>query len=570
MEPQTKSCQNCKQEFVIEPEDFVFYEKIKVPPPTFCPECRIIRRFTWRNERTLYHRKCDATGKDIITMFAPDQSLVVYDRDYWWSDKWDQNASGRDYDFSKPFFQQFKELFEKAPLPNLANSNSRNSEYGNHNADMKDCYLVHASYKNEDSAYCYGIVNCKNCIDVYKGLDFMQCYEDVLGSNMNRVFFTYDSDDCVNSDFLHACKNVMDSLGCINLRNKSNCIFNKQYTKEEYKKERSKYDFGSYKQLIDFNQKFSEFRKPHPRRYGFIQKSVNCIGDNILNCKNVYMSFDVYGGVEDCKYAIHGWDGLKDCYDGYGFGANLTNSYEVVDTGIDATLNLFTVFTHSCQNVNYTYACQTSKNLFGCVGLRSKQYCILNKQYTKEEYEALVPKIIEHMNEMPYVDKKGRVYKYGEFFPTEISPFAYNETIAQEHYTKTKLEILEAGYSWRDPDTKQYKVTVQPADLPDYIKDVKDDILNQVIACEHKGECNEQCMGAFKIISSELEFYRKMNLALPRLCSNCRHYARLHQRLPFKLWDRTCAKCGKAIKTAYSPDRQEIIYCEQCYNKEVA
>ena len=111
---------------------------------------------------------------------------------------------------------------------------------------------------------------------------------------------------------------------------------------------------------------------------------------------------------------------------------------------------------------------------------------------------------------------------------------------------------------------------MQPADLPDYIKDVKDDILNQVIACEHKGECNEQCMGAFKIISSELEFYRKMNLALPRLCSNCRHYARLHQRLPFKLWDRTCAKCGKAIKTAYSPDRQEIIYCEQCYNKEVA
>jgi len=570
MNPEIKQCQNCKKDFVIEPEDFAFYEKMKVPAPTFCWECRAIRRMTWRNERTLYHRKCNATGKDIITMFAPDQSLVVYDRDYWWSDKWDQLASGRDYDFSKPFFQQYKELFEKSPLPNLANSNTRDSEYGNHNADMKNCYLTYACYQNEDLVYCSGMSKCKNCIDVYKGLDFMQCYEDVLGENMNRVSFSYDSDDCVNSDFLYACKNVMDSLGCINLRNKSNCIFNKQHTKEEYQKERVKHDFGSYKYLIDFKKKFEEFKKLYPRRYGFIQKSFNCIGDNILNCKNVYMGFDTIDGIEDCKYVIHCFHGLRDTYDAYGAGANLSNSYEVVDTGIEVTRDLFTVFTHSCHNVDYTYACYNCSYLFGCVGLRSKQYCILNKQYTKEEYEELVSKIKEHMMNMPYIDKKGRVYKYGEFFPSEISPFAYNETIAQEHYTKTKEEILEQGYGWKEPDVKQYKITMQPADLPDHIKDVKDDILNQVIACEHNGKCNEQCMGAFKIIPSELEFYRKMNLALPRLCSNCRHYARLRQRQPFKLWNRTCAKCGMAIKTAYAPERQEIIYCESCYNAEVA
>ncbi len=27
-------CQNCHQEFIIEPEDFDFYEKIQVPAPT--------------------------------------------------------------------------------------------------------------------------------------------------------------------------------------------------------------------------------------------------------------------------------------------------------------------------------------------------------------------------------------------------------------------------------------------------------------------------------------------------------------------------------------------------------
>ena len=573
MEQQKKICQNCKQDFVIESEDFDFYERIKVPAPTFCPDCRSIRRMTWRNERTLYHRKCDATGKDIITMFAPEQSLVVYERDYWWSDKWDQNAAGRDYDFQKPFFQQFKELFEKAPLPNLANSNTVNSEYGNHNLNLKNCYLIYASYGDEDLSYCSGAVDSKNSLDLYNPLNFNQCYEDTLGDGLNRVFFSYDSDESVNCAFLHACKNMIDSLGCINLRNKANCIFNKQYTKEEYKKERARYDFGSYKQLCDFRKKFAEFINQYPRRYGFVQKSLNSVGDNVLNCKNVYMGFDIFGEVEDSKYVIHGF-GARDNYDAYGFGKNGNNSYEIVDTGDEATRNLFAIFTHVCQNTNYTYACKNSKDLFGCIGLRNKQYCILNKQYTKEEYEKLVQKIIKQMEGMPYVDKKGRTYKYGEFFPTEISPFAYNETIAQEYYTKTKSEILEAGYKWREPDTKQYKVTLQPADLPDHIKDVKDDILNQVIACEHAvppaGGCNEQCMGAFKIIPSELQFYRVMNLPLPRLCSNCRHYNRLRQRNPFKLWDRQCAKCEKVIKTSYSPTRSEIIYCESCYNAEVA
>jgi len=569
MEAQTKQCQNCHNEFVIEPEDFEFYEKIKVPAPTFCPDCRIVRRMTWRNERSLYHRKCDATGKNIITMFAPEQPLVVYERDYWWSDNWDQLATGRDYDFNKPFFQQYRELLEKAPLPNLCNSNAISSDYGNHSIYLKNCYLHYACFDCEDSSYISGAVKAKNSFDQYKTTNAVQCYDDVLCANLNRVCLSYDSDDSVNSDFLHACRNLIDCLGCINLKNKSYCIFNQQYTKEEYEKDRAKYDFGSYKQLEDFRKKFAEFIKKYPRRHGFVYKCVNVVGNNILNSKNIYMGFDIFWEAEDSKYIIHG-GGMKDIYDGYGVGDVFSESYEIVDTGAHGTRILFSVFTHSCQNTHYTYACKNSSNLFGCVGLRSKKYCILNKQYTKEEYEALLPKIKKHMDEMPYVDKKGRVYKYGEFFPAELSPFAYNETIAQEYYPKTKEQILEAGFKWREPDIKQHTITLKQEDLPDHIKDVQDDILNQVIGCEHEGKCTHQCMGAFKITKFELEFYRKMNLALPRLCSNCRHYRRLAQRTPFKLWDRKCARCGADIKTSYAPERPEIVYCEACYNAEVA
>src|SRR5687767_2461861 len=104
---ENKTCQNCKKDFVIEPEDFGFYEKIKVPPPTFCPECRLIRRLTVPNERVLYKRKCDLTGEQIFSMYDDEAPFPVYETKAWYSDQWDPYQYGMDYDFSRSFFEQF-------------------------------------------------------------------------------------------------------------------------------------------------------------------------------------------------------------------------------------------------------------------------------------------------------------------------------------------------------------------------------------------------------------------------------------------------------------------------------
>src|SRR3989344_2104097 len=115
MNSQTKVCQNCKGEFVIEPDDFAFYEKIKVPPPIWCPECRLVKRLSWRNERSLFKRKCDLCGQEKILIFSAESPYKVYCYSCWWSDKWDAQQYVKDYDLSKPFFEQFKELFLKVP-----------------------------------------------------------------------------------------------------------------------------------------------------------------------------------------------------------------------------------------------------------------------------------------------------------------------------------------------------------------------------------------------------------------------------------------------------------------------
>src|SRR5665811_950354 len=110
-------CQNCKKDFIIEPDDFGFYEKIKVPPPTFCPECRFQRRMTWRNDWHMFRKKDARTGEEIFSLFPEESSVKIYDRDYWLSDAWDPLDYGRDYDFSRPFFEQFEELLHTVPLP---------------------------------------------------------------------------------------------------------------------------------------------------------------------------------------------------------------------------------------------------------------------------------------------------------------------------------------------------------------------------------------------------------------------------------------------------------------------
>ena len=112
---EVRTCQVCKNSFSIEPDDLAFYERMKVPPPTFCPECRMVRRMNWRNERNFYKRQCAMCEKSILAMQAPEKPFTVYCRECWYSDKWDAMTYGRDYDFSKPFFAQFRELLEAVP-----------------------------------------------------------------------------------------------------------------------------------------------------------------------------------------------------------------------------------------------------------------------------------------------------------------------------------------------------------------------------------------------------------------------------------------------------------------------
>jgi len=313
-------------------------------------------------------------------------------------------------------------------------------------------------------------------------------------------------------------------------------------------------------------------------KYASIYASQNAIGDYIHNSKNIKTSFTVVDS-ENVAYSYRVINKSKDIYDNTGLALGELIYESMAATG-NTYKNFFCYITiNGCSECEYSLILKNCSNCFGCIGLNDAKYCILNKQYSEKSYFETVKKIKEHMMEMPYVDSKDRRYKYGEFFPVELSFFTYNETEAQEYFPLTKEEAEKMGYKWKDKEARNYQIDIKTEDIPNTIQEVKEDIIGKVIECEHKGTCNEQCTEAFKIIPSELQFYQRMNLSIPHLCPNCRHYQRLKQRNPLKLWHRTCmcdktnhlhkGKCEVEFETSYAPERPEIVYCEKCYQQEV-
>ena len=565
MESETKQCQNCKKDFTIEPDDFGFYEKIKVLPPTFCPECRAIRRFIWRNERTLYKRNCDLCKKSIIGLYPENAPFPVYCYECWYGDNWDSLSYGIDYDFSKPFFEQLKTLMQKVPRLAIWVVASTDSQYTNQSYFNKNTYLSFALRDSENIFYAGRTKSIKNSIDITYTHFSELMYDTVNVEKSYNSQHVYDSEAIIDSFFISSSRNCQNCFGGVNLRSANYNFFGEKLSKDSYKEKIASFDLGSRAITKELEKKFHEYYIKQFHRYLELVNCTNCVGNYLINSKDCYYVFDGFE-LENAKYSIWIFTS-KDIYDCYGMGGS-NNVYETI--GCEEVANCFFAnITDSSNNTCYTDLCKGSQNLFGCVGLRSKKYCILNKQYSKEEYEKMIEKIKKQMEDMPYIDKKGIIYKYGEFFPGELSPFAYNETIAQEFYPKTENEILSSGFRFCKPEVKNYIPTIKINDIPDNISEISEDFTNEVIECKNKGKIETQCTLAFKIMPEELSFYKKQKISIPEYCPNCRHYARLSKHLPPKIFERNCDKCGVEVKTSYSPDRPEIVYCEKCYQQEV-
>ncbi len=549
-----KKCEECGSKFSIDDKDKAYYKKTDVPLPRKCPDCRMKHLMSFRNERNIYRRKCDFSGKEILSIYPPDSGFKIYEQGIWWSDKWDEFEYGRDFDFSRTFFEQIKDIYKEVPRMNLEVRNMENSTYCNDCNDLKNCYLCFNAADSQDSYYCNTYVYSRDSMDMFWCMNCELCYECTKLMGGYNCFWCFNSTSLSDCYFCEECMGCKNCFGCIGLRQKEYCVHNKQLSKEEYEKFISDYKF-THQNIELAKQKVRELSLKVPHKNLEINQSEDSMGDYISNSKNCIDCFDMMYS-QDCRYV---WDGmLNDSNDCYNCGGDETQgacNYLYNSMAIYYSTNV--KFSHKCSTSSdllYSVNCYFCDSCFGCISLRHKKYCILNKQYTKEEYGKLLPKIIGHMR------KTG---EYGKFFPKELSGTGYDNSMADYHFPLEKKEALSKGFIWNDyKNPEMGRECIEAENLPSEINETKDEIIEQAIRCEKDGRI-------FKIIPTELKFYKKHNIPIPHLCADCRHLERKRKMNPRKLWERNCDKCGTEIKTTYNPKRPEKVYCEKCYLKEV-
>jgi len=578
-----KTCKQCQKEFVVEDEDLAFFKKISplfvgkkylVSPPTLCPECRLRRRLSFRNVRKLYKRKSEISGKDLISCYAPNFGFKVISTEEFESDEFDAKKYGRDFDFNRPFFEQFKDLMRNVPRPHatISSGTLKNAEFVNGASFTKNAYMSFNLVGDEDVYYCDSLFHSKDCVDCLYSLKIENCYECIDSRNLYGCFYCLDCDNSHELYFCHNMNSCRNCFGCSSLNNKQYYIYNKKVTKDEF--EKFMHDFKFTPDAInEAIQKARELDLKQPHKFARLINCEDCTGNYLTNAKNCKTCFRCTD-VENVKYGLTLDGSVKDSMDVSLIYNNFELGLENLISGHDSYNILFSSQCHTnCRDIYYSDCCyRGNKNLFGCIGLTNSQYCILNKQYSKEEYEVLVPKIINHMQ---------RAGEWGEFFPMSLSPYGYNETLGGDMFPLKKEEAEKAGANWQDDsfDIKYDGPFYEPKPIADYDpsknSDAKAQIdlaLKGIIKCSKSGR-------PFRIIAQELAFYIKHGLPIPTIHPELRYKKRYTKTMPAILYRRQCTyeeqghdhegRCKNEFETTYAPDRPEKVYCEECYQKSV-
>ncbi|QQR54688.1 hypothetical protein IPG41_05885 [Candidatus Peregrinibacteria bacterium] len=495
------------------------------------------------------------TGKSMVSMHKSESPYPVYHITEWLSDKWDPRDYGRDFDFKRTFFEQFKELCDAVPHHNLFVDPQLdvNSDYTNCADHSKNCYLLSQAENNEDVYYTRGANTCKDCVDCLRIQQCELCYEGVSLFACYGCMFCQNCENSVDCYFSSDLKNCKNCFGCHGLVQKQYYYFNQPLSKEEWELRMKSLKLTN-KSIEEIRAQSEAVRLSMPHRATYITQCEDVSGDNLVQCKDSRFCYDSKN-LEGCAYCYEILNGAKYCYDYSMWGVNAELLYECNACGANAYNLLFS--DHCWQGVSNLIYCDdcypSVKDCFGCFGLRRSQYCILNKQYTKEEYDVMVARIIEHMQ------KTG---EWGEFFPSSISPYAYNETSAHLLIPLSKDQVLAKGWNWYEKDEAKEEYIGPALKIPESILDVEDGLTKQILRCSKTGKL-------YKVIPQELAFYRKMNLPVPLICPEQRLLNRGALRNPRYLWPRSCAECSSAIQSTYAPNRPEKVLCEACYLKTV-
>ena len=589
-------CIYCGENFIITDLEEELLQKYRFKNPEHCPTCNFKILNSYINDKHLYNRIDSQSWKKIISIFSEDFDWKVIDaKDYrnFIVDDWG-------FYFKKEIWENiFSDFFELNKIfphsARLIYPGLENSDFSSHVGWSKNLYLSYCVFANcEDIFYSFRVLGwCKNIFSSYNIVWSSNIYNSANVSNSFNISY---SECIVNSSNLLYCSDINNSSNCIFSFNQVNSkykIFNKQYSKEEYKKI-EKEIIEKIKNKKEFNvllNNYKNFQKNELVKESLsLNNNEKVIWDTVYNSKN---SFNVFTGnsLENCVNIMTSWVSSDDKI------INIINSIELwwnCENAIWSNnfwINAYNIFfsfwvAEKSKNIYYSVDIESCEEMMFCVWLKNKKYCILNKQYEKQEYfekkEEIINKlIIENkwwdslwleFKKFPYND----TLSYDYFKINKIINFDKSETIVDENsnWTITILEdkfiskaILDLGWEKKIDiifRTKNKEInipenanTILSKNLPN-IDDVNSDILKKVIICEISWR-------PFRIIEQELEFLKKKGFPLPKIHHELRIEKLVNSRPFWQLFIQKCDKCWEDTPSIFKQKPEYKTYCESCY-----
>lgn len=473
--------------------------KEALPLPTIHPYENLRRLGAYGNLLYLYKTQSAYSGNPQISRFFPEFGYKICTLAEFWNEEIDNREFGRDYDFSRPFFAQFSELLRSVYLLPLVGLNNENSPYVNGAEGVKNCHLCFNAVGSEDCTYCLSVYYSNDCTDCVGAERCQFCYSCLDCANCYTCRFCQDCATCSECFACLDCTGCSYCIGCVGLQHAEYCIYNETRSREEVMNFLSAGKSGALEGQEKLRSSCAEFIAA--QRHS-VKRTVNiedCSGNYLANCKN---SMHCYfsKNIEDCGYVLFGLNS-KSCWRAFAVHSELLyqavtlrsvqSLYSYSNLGSEATL-------YTLHNYN------NCSHLFGSVGLNRKSYCILNKQYSKAEFYDLVPRIIAHMKSTG---------EWGEFFPPQCSYHCHEESLMDLVMQPITSDVAGArGYrTVKLPESSASGDSLDAGTLPGDIAAVlPEKWAGRAIRCSQSGS-------TYNFQRTELEFYKRFNIPLPRV-----------------------------------------------------
>ena len=561
--PHTRTCkwkgvhQYCEGDFNIEAEDIEFLKMLRVPPPNFCPTCRNIKRNSFYSWVRFFKRPCNAPDHSelIISSVPINCPYKAVDMDYY-VNIFDPLLYGIEPNTTSSIRDQFLQFRHIVPAPCLSNRDPSNinSDYSTGGRDLKNGYYVSGCFRSENVWYSSAINNSQDVMDSTFSHSCDRVYNVVRSERVKTSSYTYFAEDCIDCMFLYDCRNCQDCTGAVNERNKRYIWFGEQLDRNEYMKRKNEFTKPLKRsQLEKFIEKFWDLVKSQPFRATRNTMSDDVDGVMIRESTDIKKSTQVYRS----KHARHCSNLLQhhDSMDVSISGGHSHHLYDTTNVGSQAAQVKFSAQTKFALESEFCLSCKHIEYCFMCIGVENKKYCIFNRPYEPSEYWTVVDEL------------KTKMLQDGEYadgLTCEYSLQAYNVTVSSWSYPLPQDAIKKiGGYFQEEVESNAGSLEVISVDsLPDTIEEVTDDILTKAIACKKTGR-------PFRIVTTELEFYRRRGIPLPTIHPQIRIDGRIKFSDFLKSYLATCHNCKKAIDSIVPESEGFNLYCDACYIKAV-